>query len=73
PVYEVFISKSIQQLCNKKDNIFEFKDKSFAKRVQSIILDLPAKAAVLQTKQFNGEFGCLNCYHPGEWSNILHK
>ena len=27
--------------------------------------DLPAKAAVLCTKQFNGQYGCSVCLHPG--------
>ena len=30
------------------------------------IFDLPAKAAVLCCKQFNGEFGCTICLHPGK-------
>lgn len=30
------------------------------------IFDLPAKAAVLCTKQYNGEFGCSVCLHPGK-------
>lgn len=29
------------------------------------IFDLPAKAAVLNSKQFNGKYGCSVCYHPG--------
>ncbi len=29
------------------------------------IFDLPAKAAVLCAKQFNGEYGCAVCIHPG--------
>ena len=29
------------------------------------IFDLPAKAAVLNSKQFNGKYGCSICYHPG--------
>ena len=36
-------------------------------------MDLPAKAAALNVKQFNGEFGCLNCLHPGEYSKIHRK
>ena len=27
--------------------------------------DLPAKASVLNCKQFNGKYGCTVCYHPG--------
>ena len=30
------------------------------------VFDLPAKAAVLCAKQFNGEFGCSVCLHPGK-------
>ena len=30
------------------------------------IFDLPAKAAVLNAKQFNGKYGCAVCIHPGK-------
>lgn len=30
------------------------------------VFDLPAKAIVLNTKQFNGQYGCSTCLHPGE-------
>ena len=30
------------------------------------IFDLPAKAPVLSMKQFNGEYGCSVCLHPGK-------
>ena len=30
------------------------------------VFDLPAKAAVICAKQFNGEFGCSVCLHPGK-------
>lgn len=30
------------------------------------VFDLPAKAAVLNSKQFNGEYGCAVCLHPGK-------
>lgn len=29
------------------------------------IFDMPAKAIVLNTKQFNGKYGCSTCVHPG--------
>jgi hypothetical protein len=35
-------------------------------RVQALIVDLPAKAAMLNVKQFNGEFGCISCFNSGE-------
>lgn len=30
------------------------------------VIDLPAKAPVLCAKQFNGEYGCFVCLHPGK-------
>ena len=36
-------------------------------------MDLPAKASVLNVKQFNGEFGCIACDHPGEGSKKARK
>jgi hypothetical protein len=35
-------------------------------------MDLPAKAAALNIKQFNGEHGCVSCFHPGEYRGDLH-
>lgn len=29
------------------------------------VLDLPAKAAMLNCIQYNGEYGCSTCKHPG--------
>lgn len=31
-----------------------------------MVFDTPAKASVLREKQFNGEFGCPTCLHPGK-------
>lgn len=30
-----------------------------------LVFDLPAKAAILYCKQYNGKFGCSVCLHPG--------
>lgn len=38
-----------------------------------LIADLPAKAAALNIKQFNGDFGCIKCLHPGVWNRAFHK
>jgi len=32
--------------------------------------DLPAKASILCAKQYNGEFGCSVCLHPGKQLDI---
>ncbi len=36
------------------------------------VFDLPAKAAVLCVKQFNGRYGCTVCEHPGTRLNRVH-
>ncbi|KXJ10014.1 hypothetical protein AC249_AIPGENE17294 [Exaiptasia diaphana] len=36
-------------------------------RIQSVVPDLPAKAILLNTMQYNGRFGCGTCKHPGEY------
>jgi hypothetical protein len=35
-------------------------------RCHSGLYDLPAKAMICNVKQFNGEFGCICCFHPGK-------
>lgn len=42
-------------------------------RGQSFVADLPAREAFLNIKQFNGYFGCLNCFHPGEYDQEVSK
>ena len=37
----------------------------FKAKLVLAVFDLPAKASVLNCKQFNGKFGCCVCYHPG--------
>ena len=39
---------------------------TYQAKVEMAIFDLPAKAAVLNAKQFNGRYGCSVCLHPGE-------
>jgi hypothetical protein len=34
--------------------------------VHGLISDSPARSKICNTKQFNGEFGCLFCLHPGQ-------
>ena len=48
----------------------------FKAKLAMAVFDLPAKASVLNCKQFNGKFGCCVCYHPGlwlsTWARIYH-
>lgn len=39
---------------------------SFNLKIQAGLADLPARAASLNLKQFNGKFGFSVCYHPGQ-------
>ena len=43
---------------------------SYRAKLELAVFDLPAKAAALCSKQFNGKYGCSVCLHPGEYSNI---
>ena len=52
--------------------LFFIKGNKIQVRCQSLIMDLPAKAAALNIKQFNGEHGCVSCFHPGEYRGDLH-
>jgi hypothetical protein len=36
-------------------------------RIQSVVPDLPAKSLLFNIKQFNGQFGCSTCTHPGRY------
>lgn len=34
-------------------------------RIQSVVLDIPAKSLLFNIQQFNNHFGCSTCTHPG--------
>ena len=38
-------------------------------RILSVVPHLPAKALLLNIKQYNGKFGCSTCKHPGRYSH----
>ena len=40
-------------------------------RIQSVVPDLPAKAMLFKLKQYNGQFGCSTCKHPGRYDRDL--
>lgn len=52
---------------------FVYKQQVYRAAVTSAVLDLPAKAAFQQTKQYNGYFGCGFCLHRGESINRAVK
>ncbi|CAF1006608.1 unnamed protein product [Brachionus calyciflorus] len=73
PVYDIFVKNMVRDLILSKNKTIKIKNFDFTIKVQSVIMDLPAKAAVLNVKQFNGEFCCIYCYHPGEHSFMNGK
>lgn len=42
-----------------------FGQKTIQVKLLCAILDLPAKASLLNCNQYNGSFGCNTCKHPG--------
>ena len=61
------VVKSIQQL--KEHGIIlqtPLGPKRYYAKLVLGVFDAPAKASVLCEKQFNGEFGCPTCLHPGK-------
>ena len=41
-------------------------------RLICAVMDLPAKALVLNCNQYNGAFGCSVCKHPGEMVSLAY-
>ncbi|CAH3156573.1 unnamed protein product [Pocillopora meandrina] len=42
-------------------------------RIQSVVPHLPAKALLLNIKQYNGKFGCSTCKHPERYSHSARQ
>ena len=42
-------------------------------RIQSVVPHLPAKALLLNIKQYNGKFGCITCKHLGRYSHSARQ
>lgn len=60
-----FFYKSFEQLKSFKEKTISILDYKINFRCQAGLFDLPAKASIAKVKQFNGYFGCINCFHPG--------
>ena len=63
---QTFFEKAIEQLINLQSKTFKILDYDIKIRCQAALFDLPAKAMILRVKQFNGQFGCISCFHPGQ-------
>lgn len=61
------VMKSLQQLSTVGVTIQNLSEcVTVRAKLVNGVFDLPAKAAVLCAKQFNGEYGCSVCLHPGK-------
>ena len=73
PDFDLFQIHFVQQIKKLRDDGFyvsieDYKE-LFYLDVEAALHDLPAKAASLKFKQFNGRFGCSICYQPGQKLN----
>jgi hypothetical protein len=73
PIMNIYLEKAISEIISNHKDKYKIIQDNIILRVQAVIVDLPAKAAVANIKQFNGKFGCSNCFHPGSWSHTYHK
>ena len=76
PIYDDFIKRSLDSLIKDKlnkenSNVRKINDRIV--RIQAVIVDLPAKAAIANIKQFNGYFGCSNCHVSGSYDMHFKK
>lgn len=69
PVFEVYLRQLIEEMNDLEDKKIEIFHNNVVDtvtvRVLLIYTDLPAKSKWIKMKQFNGEFGCTYCHHPG--------
>jgi hypothetical protein len=66
PTNDIFFEKAQEEVEKLSKSVINILDIKLKIRSHSGGLDLPAKAALTNTKQFNGEFGCIACFHPGK-------
>ena len=70
PDFDLFQIHFIRDIKRLQDSGFYVKQKDgleyhFFVKMEASLADLPARAASIKIKQFNGKFGCPVCYHPG--------
>ena len=61
----VFFEKIFDQISKLQKKKIVIFNNQFEIRCHAGLFDLPAKAMILRTKQWNGNFGCVCCFHPG--------
>ena len=66
PVINIVLQPILDSIESIKCQGIPIGDKVLRAQLVMAVFDLPAKAAATNTKQFNGEYGCFYCIHPGE-------
>ena len=76
PDFDLFQLHFVREIKHLKNNGFNINHNGnivpFSLKIFSSLADLPARAASLKLKQFNGKFGCPVCYHPGRQHDDNH-
>jgi hypothetical protein len=62
----VFLDGVIEELNRLKREGFTFKGITYKIRVLIVTTDTVVRPLLLNTTQFNGQYGCYFCLHPGE-------
>lgn len=66
PIIKLLLDPICEYLKNLSTLGAKFGNCTYRAKLVMGVFDLPAKAAVLCAKQFNGEYGCAVCIHPGK-------
>ena len=75
PNVPLFLKRFVDELSDLANGV-EFTDDTGQPilsvcRIQSVVPDLPAKSMLFNLKQYNGQFGCSTCKHPGRYDKEL--
>jgi hypothetical protein len=66
PDWDVYLKKLVDEILFSEKHPFPVKSWTVSFRLIGLVADLPAKASILNMKQFNGYFGCYICLSAGE-------
>jgi hypothetical protein len=73
PNYKLFGDKTIEELKKLMKSTIILQSCQTVINIHTFLGDLPAKASVLNVKQFNGYYGCVACDHESEYITVTNK
>lgn len=62
--FNLFLEKYNSNIDEVIKNGLFFNNKKITIKIHAFIADSPARSKATNTKQFNGKYGCIKCYHP---------